>query len=152
MRKHAARRKGRPLIYPCGLGVGTLLVLLAGCSFIFRPFAHGSGWTAMAARFPAEAEPDGRRFTWQNVQVGAVRYRNCTTAVVAAQGLYLAVPLPGHAPLLIPWTEFRAAHETRVYWRRAMALTVGEPRIATVTVSLALWEAMRPNLSLSASG
>jgi hypothetical protein len=37
------------------------------------------------------------------VAVGGVRYRNTTTVVIAAQGLYLSTRLPNHPPLLIPW-------------------------------------------------
>jgi len=109
-------------------------------------FTHGSGWTRLARLYPASHQPEGQKYTWQTIRVGIVRYRNCVTAITDPQGLYLSVALPHHPPVFIPWSEFRRLGETRLYWRRAIVLSVGDPRVATIAFPMGLFELIRPHL------
>jgi len=78
-----------------------------------------------------------------------VRYKNCVSVCLSAQGLYLwARPiLSKYQSLLIPWGEIQRIQETRLYWGRAMQLSVGSPQVATITVRMELFKLMQPYLS-----
>ncbi len=113
-------------------GLATLFVALVLPSFR----GAGGGWKRLAERHRAAAPPDGREFPGETVRVGAVNYKNCITVRVCPAGLYLA---PGSnpfvrrlAPLLIPWSEIRSSHPTRLFWKSAHVLTVGDTGTVTV--------------------
>ncbi len=126
-----------------------VLLTLALMWWMHRIFARGSGYAELARRFPADHEPQGQKFTGQHVRVGAVRWRFCTTIVFSPEGLYLAVMagvpvignprFTGHPPVLIPWSEIREVRRTVLYWRRAVALTVGEPAVVTLAMYESFW-------------
>lgn len=130
--------------------LGVLFVVLAAFAFLFTLllliFTHGSGWTKLAQTYPANHEPEGQKYIGRTIRVGAVRYRNCVTASINPYGLYLSVPLPHHPPMLIPWSEFKGLGETRIYWRKAIVLSIGNPRVATIAFPMGLFELMRPYL------
>jgi len=52
-----------------------------------------------------------------------------------------------YRPLLIPWGEIQRIQETRLYWERAMQLSVGNPQLATITVRMGLFKLMQPYLN-----
>jgi hypothetical protein len=99
-----------------------------------------TGWRQLAGRFTAPATLDGRRFTRQDADVGTlgfIRIRNLMRAAALDDGLYLAMPAiarPGHAPLLVPWTQMRVVDERQLLGRPVVKLSVGSPEIATVTL------------------
>ena len=101
---------------------------------------------ALAQRYPATFTPEGKRYTRQHVQVGAVRYRFATTIIISPQGLCLST-VPGHSPLLIPWGEVKRVESTILYWRRVPLLYIGEPLIARITLPPAVFEEARPYLN-----
>lgn len=116
---------------------------------MMRIFAKVSGWTRLAERYPAIDQPEGTKYTRQTVQVGAVRYRNCVSVCLSAQGLYVwARPLLSkYQPVLIPWGEIQRIQETRLYGGRAIELSVGSPQVATITVRMGLFKLMQPYLN-----
>jgi hypothetical protein len=116
---------------------------------MMRIFAKVSGWTRLAEHYPASEQPEGAKYTRRTVQVGAVRYRNCVTVCLSPQGLYLwARPiLSKYPPVLIPWGEIQRIQETRLYWERALQLSVGNPQVATITVRMGLFKLLQPYLS-----
>jgi hypothetical protein len=116
---------------------------------MMRILAKVSGWTRLAARYPGADPPQGTNYTKQTVQVGAVRYRNCVTVCLSPQGLYLwARPtLSKYPPVLIPWDGIQRVQETRLYWERALQLSVGNPQVATITVRMGLFKLLQPYLS-----
>jgi hypothetical protein len=134
-----------------------LTAVILGMALLFRLFAGGSGYAELARRFPAGAEPIGPRYSGQHVQVGAVRWRRAATLVFAAEGLYLAflptTPLLGssvfskHPPVLIPYSEIRAVRPARLYWQQAVALTIGDPQIAVVTLLQPFYSLLEPHLA-----
>jgi hypothetical protein len=136
--------------------LGTILfflMVLAACAvfLVFIAmllFAKAGGLFRLAERYPAGAEPEGIKSTRQTVQIGPVRYRFCTTVVISPAGLYLwpRPALSRYSPLLIPWDAITKCEEARLYWQKAMRLTVGEPPAATVTIYAALFEALRAYL------
>jgi hypothetical protein len=116
---------------------------------MMRLFAHTSGLTRLVARYPAARRPEGMERAKQTVRIGAVRYRGCVTVSIGSQGLHLCVrpTLGGCAPVLIPWSEVKGIQETRLYSRRAMQLSVGSPKVGTVTVYEGLFKLMQSHLS-----
>ncbi len=122
-------------------------------SSVLSLFARGSGWNELAKSYPAATPPSGREFKHQTIQVGAVRYRNTTTAIVSSEGLYLAT-MPGHTPLLIPWEEIRLIKQDRIdfgfddeiYWEKAVRLRIGVPGTADILLPLPLFAEVKPFL------
>jgi len=122
-----------------------LVIVLAAISLMWQLFARGSGWSALAQRYPADAGLVEPTLTAQTVQVGMVRYRRCVTLGIHPDGLYLAAQpglplLPRNPPLQIPWSEFHHVQQTRLYWRRAAQLEVGDPRVASITFPFELYQ------------
>jgi hypothetical protein len=116
-------------------------------TFLYRPFERASHLAALLERYRVQGEPQGQRFARQHIQLGAVRWRFCTTVVVAQEGLYLRISPPGKSmELLIPWGEFAAAQKTILYWAPYARLSVGRPEIVGLVVSLKVYEAARPCL------
>jgi hypothetical protein len=128
-------------------------VLIAITSFVVlmvamqAAFAWGGGWRRLATRYRAIAPPVGPVLKRQTVRVGAVRYRRLTTVGLYPEGVYLAVGLPFHPAVWIPWGEWGLLRETRIdLGTPAVELAVGEPALARVTVTRALYEQMAPYL------
>ncbi len=121
--------------------IALMFVLLAGfvVGVVFLSlnlFARVSGLTQLFERYPAGHEPRGDKLTNQHAMIGAVRYRFCTTYILGAEGLYMWVraPLTKYPPVLIPWSEVKSLQETMLYWQKALRLTIGEPKLATLTL------------------
>lgn len=132
-----------------------LLILLAVLAalyffytFLMRLFARMSGYNRLAQRYATPYQPEGQEYRRQTLQIGAVRWRNCVRIGVSPLGLYLRpeAMLTSYAPVLIPWDEIRKTEGTRLYWRQAWRLSVGEPRVATITLPMDLFETIRPHL------
>ncbi len=137
----------------CFIPVFFLLVLLLVLAALVLLYAFASqlimwssGLTRLAERYPVTHEPEGQTFTKQTVQVGAARWKNCVTVGVGPQGLYLAVRrmLTRYPPILVPWDEIKGIQETKLYWQRAIQLSVGDPQVGTITVLTKLFEAIQP--------
>jgi hypothetical protein len=111
-------------------------------------FAKHSGLTGLARRYPVTRPPAGVTLAKQTVKVGSVRYRSCVAVAVGEGGLYLGVhpPLLEQGDMLIPWEEIRGAQKTRLYSRRAVRLSIGEPEFGSVTLYKALYEWVAPYL------
>ena len=111
-------------------------------------FARVSGLNELAERYPATQIPGGTFRTKQTVQVGIVRYRRCVTVGISPEGLYLWVrpPLGRQAKLQIPWDEVKQVSESRVFGRRGMQLSIGDPEIGEIRVYRELFESMRAYL------
>ena len=77
-----------------------------------------------------ERDRSGPEFTGERwrFQSGRMRwgcgYNNCLTLGANAEGLYMAVILPWHPPLFIPWIEITARDEKR-WWGDATVFTLG---------------------------
>jgi hypothetical protein len=112
-------------------GVVWFCVLFFGLLYLFRLV---SGWGRLACYFRAPGEPLGFRLTMRSIRVGAVRYRFTTTIVISQYGLYLRTGMPFHPPLLIPWQAVTAIRGSRLYWFPAFTLSIGEPRLAVLTL------------------
>jgi hypothetical protein len=76
-------------------------------------------------------------------------------------GLYLAVMTPlrllRQPPLLIPWNAFQSVEPARLFWRRAALISLGDPRVGTLTVPMDLYDRVRrylpkPLASFGATG
>jgi hypothetical protein len=120
---------------------------------MLKLFARRSGLSALAERYPASDRPQHVDYTKQTVKFGAVRYRRCVGVSADAQGLYLDVnpPLGRRREILIPWDAVTAVHPARLYWRPAMAMSIGDPELATVTVYRRLFESLAPYMSIGRS-
>ncbi len=101
---------------------------------LLRSFAWMSGWTRLAARFPAPPDLQVAEYRRQTVLVGIVRYKNCMTIGVGPQGLLLRVFLPGHAPLFIPWAQVAGVERVGGWNRSGIRLTLGPAGFPTVVL------------------
>lgn len=128
------------------VGVVALLTLvLLSVLGLFRLLVHISGWYALAARYHTAGRPDGETFHRQSLMVGRVRFRTCATVVIAAEGLYLAIPL-GQTALLIPWAELKPLRRRSAHGRPAVQLQIGEPQAGMLTMLPALFARMEPHV------
>ena len=111
-------------------------------------FAKHSGLTGLAQRFPVTQLPTGAMLAKQTVKVESVRYRRCVAISVGERGLYLGVhpPLLVKGDMLIPWEEIKEARKTRLYSRRAVRLSIGDPEFGSVTLYEGLYEQVAPHL------
>lgn len=104
------------------------------------------GWSRLAERFPAPAEPAGKRFGWQSGRLGLVNYNNCLTIYISKAGLYLSTsPLlrVGYRPMLIPSREIHDVEKRRVLWAEYVSFEVGSPTVARVRLSKKIFDEAR---------
>lgn len=108
-------------------------------------FARISGLAGLAERYPVTVPPQGSPWYKQTVQIGAVRYRRCVTVQAGDAGLTLSVrpPLGRHVAIQVPWGDLAPLKQTRIYWARAMQLSVGRPQVATIAVQMGLYNRFR---------
>jgi hypothetical protein len=100
-------------------------------------FARISGWSALAARFPAGERPDGERVFWTSAQIGGVSFKNCLNLTVADSGLHLAPTFLFRTfmpALLIPWREVRFSGFRRWFFVEFAVFSLGPDR-----TSFAVW-------------
>ena len=134
--------------------VALILLCLAGfLALLYSIFARTSGWSALAQKYGAASEPEGRKLVRQTLKLGPVRWRLCMTVILSQRGLYLAaqsrIPVPSpwgrryHPPLLIPWSEFKSPRQGRLYlgWQ-AVEMSIGEPQMAVITFPQGLYNEM----------
>ena len=153
--------EGWPLavVLAVGIPVGILLFLAGFLALLYSIFAQTSGWNALAQRYGAITEPEGRKLSRQTIKVGAVRWRLCVTVILNPQGMYLQMgyrqswlsAIRKHPPVLIPWPEFKAPRKGRLYlgWQ-AVQLSVGEPQMAAITFPMGLYKEITGYLDPSA--
>jgi hypothetical protein len=133
------------------LTAGILLVVLVTFLVLFTAltvgFSWGGGWRRLAARYRVIAPPAVPLLKWQTVRVGWVRYRRSTTVGLHPNGLYLAVFLPFHPPLWIPWGELGPPREARIDLATpALEFPVGDPPLARLAISRRLYAKVAPFL------
>jgi len=147
-----------------GIGIFVFLILFGAAALFVAIFAlvffilrQAGDWRKLAPRYPAPGEPPGTRAAGQTLSVGSVQYKRCMTTVVSEQGLYLTRSaalgflLPKHPALLIPWGEFRTAEPRMLYWRKAVRLGIGEPRVGSITVFREFFDTLRPRFDPAVS-
>ena len=117
-------------------------------SIFTKAFNKLGGYDALAARFPGGPEPQGQHWQKQCVEFGkTMRYDWCVTIVVTVEGLWLQARPPAQgtqAPIYVPWAEIRDVRPARLYWRKAVCLSCGEPAAGTITVWQPVWDAAGP--------
>jgi hypothetical protein len=125
---------GASILFACLIAGGVLLV--------FFLLSKG-GWRPLTEMYATPNLPAGLVIQRQTVKVGAVTYKRCVTAGIADEGLYLTI---WRRTVLIPWSEFKGIGQARLHWQRVPVLTVGNPSVATITVTNDLFERMRGRL------
>src|SRR3569832_1184200 len=108
-----------------------------------------SGWSALAKRYPAAAEPEGERIVWTSAQLGGVSFRSCLNVPLAPSGLYL-VParlfrlfMP---PLLFPWSDIRFEGFTKVLFFELACFRLGGAEGPVFTVFTSVGARLRQHL------
>jgi hypothetical protein len=113
-------------------------------------FARGGGYKALVERYGVEREPPPGALRRQTVMTDrTVAYKRCVTLAALPEGLYFRVDAPGlraQPATLIPWTEIVTVEPVRLYWFPGVRLTVGSPKIASLTVYAGCYERLRPYL------
>ena len=117
-------------------------------SIFTRAFNKLGGYDDLTARYPGGPEPQGARWDRRCVQFGrTMRYDWCVSIIVAQDGLWLQARPPAQgtqAAIFVLWAEIRDVRQVRLYWRRAVCLTCGEPPVGTITVWQPVWDAAGP--------
>ena len=108
-----------------------------------------SGWSELAKRYPAAAEPEGERVVWTSAQIGGVSFRSCLNVTLAPDGLYL-VParlfrlfMP---PVLVPWSDIRFEGFTKVLFFELACFRLGGADGPTFFVFTSLGARLRVHL------
>ncbi len=138
-----------------GMFLFICLIVAAAMALLFFIFSHKSGWTVLARSYAATSEPVQTVYTKQTIKVGGVRWRFATTVGISSAGLYLSVhplrwPLSRfvqHPPLLIPWKDIKVVGPGYIYLLMpSTELSIGNPEIASLTVTNNVYEAIAPHL------
>jgi hypothetical protein len=138
-----------------GLTLATILILAllgVGYFYIVKKSFQKSGVSELAEHYPVQYRkgPFNSSFLWRTASIGGVQWRRCVDIAVLEEGLYLAVkqliyPQP---PALIPWSEMNRYRETRLYYRAACEINVGEPPVSRIVLFREVFEKMKPYLDL----
>lgn len=136
---------GLAILAAIGLGLRYLLPILI--AHIKGSFGSATGWNTLAGAYATSSAPGGVILKRQSLAAGAVIFRYIVTAGIGEDGLYLAVggPLP-RPPVLIPWNAFQDASPVRLFWQRAMLVSIGAPQVSTLTLPKTLYDKIRPHL------
>ncbi len=122
---------------------------------VARSFAKTGGYAALAERYPAPEAPPGPVIRGASVMFArTVAYRFHTELGASPAGLWVHPRPRGlgeHPALLIPWEEIRRIEPTRLYWERAVRLTMGDPPVGEVTIAKRIWDELRAGDRLPAS-
>ena len=112
-------------------------------------FARIGGLNRLAEAYPATGQPGEPELTKQTLQIGTVRFRKCVTVRIGPQGFYLLVRpiLSNYTAVLVPWDEVKGTREARIYWKRAIRMSIGSPPAGTITVLAGFYKRMQPYLS-----
>ena len=111
-------------------------------------FARVSGLNNLVEHYPVTEVPEEVGLLKQTVMIGIVRYRACVAVGVDTKGLYLDVNpiLSKSIKLLIPWGEIKQTCKSKLYGRRAVCLSIGDPKIGKITVYDGLFASMKEYL------
>lgn len=108
--------------------------------FALRWASRGSGWAQLASRYPGDPGAGGEVATV--MKVGSVMYRRCVRVGLSSAGLALESRLPGHAPVLIPWSDVRGLGKAWLQWQSMVAVELAQPD----EPRLVLPEPLRPQI------
>ncbi|MBX2863000.1 MAG: hypothetical protein KTR27_05555 [Leptolyngbyaceae cyanobacterium MAG.088] len=106
--------------------------------------AYIGGWAKLANQYldvPEREKRLERIYGMQSGYIGTTRYKGCLNFRIYEEGLGLSVLFLfriGHPPLFIPWDQFHAMSEKRVFFTRFCKVFIGQPVIATMTFPVAL--------------
>jgi len=111
-------------------------------------FARISGLNRLVEQYPVKVNPEGKELVNQTIQIGLVRYRDCTTVIISSTGLYLNInpPLSSGSEMLIPWDEIKKVSQGRLYGTNASQLSLGNSGKNNVIVYNELFELMQSYL------
>lgn len=134
------------------IGLGVLVafpLLLAGMFALVGVILSAiGGWGRLARHFRAGSEPlAGRHLGGLSGMVGPVSYRYTLSATVGSEGIRLSVmPLfrAGHPHLFIPYAAMSEPRPRKLLWWDLVAVEVGRPRIATLSLPATLLDAVLP--------
>jgi hypothetical protein len=133
------------LVVAGSLVLAGLVVVLVFLILSFAQSLGGTtgGWRRRAEAYPAAKPPAGELMKRETAKIGAVVYKRCVTLAVTEAGLYLST---WGRSALIPWQAFTGLGHTTLYWQKLPMLTVGEPPIASIIVSVSAFEQLRSRL------
>lgn len=144
-------------IHVVAIVIGGVLGFALFWSALLWLLAIGSGWRALAQRFPAPGAGGARPYTWVSAAIGRgavpVSFNNILRVTIDRAGLRFAAPIPvlgpAFRPFLLRWDAIRSVTERSsllgntarveiVDWSGAIAL-----RGAVADAVLATWSARR---------
>lgn len=137
------------------LTLAGFIVILVVAALIFsfwalgRVFGRSSRFDALAEYYTVNPRrgPFEKSQLWRTIKIGGVHWRKWARLVVAADGFYIGIRygFKEHA-FLIPWTALHNPKETRLYWRPAVVMEVGNPAIVDMIVYMDVYRKMGPYL------
>lgn len=96
-----------------------ILVIIA-VSYFQKYLTNSSGWNELLQKYATSAQPIGKKFTNQTVQIGITRLKNIASIFVSSNGLFLSIDNQKY--LFIPYAEIEKTNETTIYWQKAHQL------------------------------
>lgn len=126
--------------WPLTLGIiaGFLVVFpLIWCTVVWF-LSHASGWQRLAQRYASGSRPvTGVRYSGLTGMVGGISYRSVLTVHFDRDGFFMEPMFLfriGQPRLFIPWADVSARRPFAILWWRAVAMTVGEPKLGTISL------------------
>jgi len=112
---------------------------------IWRFFANISGLSKIADHFSAIQFPEDQELTKQTIQIGSVRFRKCVNVHFDEKGFYFWIRsvFSRYPQIFIPWNEFKSIHESKIYGKRAMQFSIGEPSVGSVRIPMEIFNLIR---------
>ncbi len=117
--------------------IALFIAILAINLFLFIKL---SGWDKLAQKYGYHSQFSGKLTRMTTAYIGMVRYRNCISIGVNAQGLYIspfALFRLNYPPIFVPWGDIsRFEKKPGIFGLgQYYALDIGFPKIRTVKLS-----------------
>lgn len=127
-----------PWLLVFGIVAGFAIVFPLMWCFVVWLLSQIGGWSRLARRYTAgDRIVSGQRFNSVTGMVGGVSYRHVLTVHLNTEGFFIepfVLFRIAHPRLFIPWGEVTARSPFRVLWWQSERLTIGAPKVGTITL------------------
>ena len=98
------------------------------------PFPKAGGMSALVHQFQTSEEPHGTEIIKTTVQIGAVRYRQCSRLFFNANGFFLLTKfIFKHYPaIFIPWSMVKECRKSNLFGRKAVQLELMDSELPSI--------------------
>jgi len=129
-------------------------VLLLGFWGLGKMFGRASRFDALAEYYSVTPRKTvfEKSALWHTIKIGTVDWRKWVNLAVTPRGFYLEIKFGfKRYAFFIPWNALHNPQETRLYWRPAVELRIGDPAIVRMVVYMEVYRKMEPFLEKARS-